>query len=284
MIKNYKIGNFTITVRAQGDFQDGDPFSLFLCDGQKTDFCVDVVFAKNISLKTNDLFYDSPERVGVFENNQPYFYYKSHDNDKEYYAYRTIKENNISIAIDEAYRDKLSARVIFSLLGIEELVAEKNGCILHSSFIDAGGKAVLFTGPCSIGKSTQARLWRDYADAIVINGDKTLIFEENGIYYASGLPYSGSSKDCLNRVLPLGAVVCLKQSLSNSARRLESTDAFYSFYKNCYPVPSREHTGKALDFALGLSQSIPVYEFSCLADESAVRCLERELCPVLQSL
>jgi hypothetical protein len=112
-----------------------------------------------------------------------------------------------------------------------------------------------------------------------------LIFKENGVYYASGLPYSGSSKDCLNRVLPLGAVICLQQSLCNTARRLETTDAFNKFYKNCYPVLcSRELAVKTLDFALELSQSVPVYEYSCLAEESAVRYLERELCPIFQSL
>jgi len=178
----------------------------------------------------------------------------------------------------------LRADVIFSLIGIEELVAESNGCVLHSSFIEKNGGAVLFTGPCSIGKSTQANLWRKYADAVVVNGDKTLIFEKDGVFYAAGMPFSGSSKDCLNRVLPLKAVISLGQADCNTAHRLAPTESFYKLYKNCYPVPySRDLTGRLIDFAQRLSQSVPVYEYACLADESAVRYLERELCPILQS-
>ena len=83
----------------------------------------------------------------------------------------------------------LRADVVFSLIGIEELVAESNGCVLHSSFVAKDDKAILSTGPCSIGKSTQAGLWKKYADALIINGDKTLIFEKDGELFASGILY-----------------------------------------------------------------------------------------------
>ena len=151
--------------------------------------------------------------------------------------------------------------------------------MLHSSFIEKDGEAILFTGPCSIGKSTQADLWKEYADATIVNGDKTLIFEKDGVVFASGMPFSGSSKDCLNRVVPLKSIICLQQSDCNTAKRLISAEAFYKLYKNCYPVPySQESTGKLIDFVEKLSQKVPVYEYACLADGSAVRCLERELC------
>ena len=113
MIRKYKIGNFTIAVRTQVDFQDAEPFSLFWYEGDETDYCVDVDFSTELTLKTTDLCYDSQERVGVFENNQLHFYYKSHDNDKEYFAYRTKINNKISIVIDDMYREKLSSRVVF---------------------------------------------------------------------------------------------------------------------------------------------------------------------------
>jgi hypothetical protein len=91
--------------------------------------------------------------------------------------------------------------------------------------------------------------------------------------------------DCLNRVLPLKAVISLQQAKNNTSQRLVSTEAFVKLFKNCYPVQhSRDLTGKLIDFVQKLSQSVPVYEYACLADESAVRYLERKLCPLLQSL
>lgn len=285
MIKKYKIGNFTAEVKSQADYENAEPYCLFPYNGDDADYKVTVEFSDDLPKKIEKPYYVSQDRVCDYENGVLRCCYKSRDDDEEYYACRIFDGKNISIVIEEKYRDMLREDVVFSLIGIEELVAESNGCILHSSFIEKDGNAILFTGPCSIGKSTQANLWKEYANAVVINGDKTMIFEKDGVFYASGMPFSGSSKDCLNKVVPIKAVVGLRQADSNSAERLVSTEAFCELYKNCYPVPySRDDTGRLLDFIQKLSQCVPVYEYACLADESAVRYLERKLCPVLQSL
>ena len=284
MIRKYKIGNFTLEIKSQVQFQDVEPFSLFLYDGDQTDYIVNVNFASEIQNKFKNLCYDSRDRACFYENNVFHCFYKSHDIPGEYYAHRFVDGKNITIVIDNKYHDMLWTRVIFALIGIEELVVENNGCVLHSSFIEKDGNAILFTGPCSIGKSTQANLWRKYADSVVVNGDKTLIFEKDGLFYASGMPYSGSSKDCLNKVIPLKSIICLQKADCNTIQKFTSTEAFHSVYKNCYPVPySRESTGVLFDFVQKMSQTVPVYEYACLADESAVRCLERELCSIIQN-
>lgn len=281
----YKIGNFTAEVKSRIPFHNTKPYSLFSYDGKHTDFSISLEFSSDLPSKIESPYYEAKDRVCVYENGALKCCYISHDNDDDYYACRTVSGKNINIVIDERYSHLLRPDVVFSLVGIEELVAESGGCILHSSFIEKDGCAILFTGPCDIGKSTQANLWRNHADAVVVNGDKTFIFEKDGVFYASGMPFSGSSKDCLNKVLPLKAIVRLHQADSNSARRNDTTEAFCKLYKNCYPVPySRELTGRLIDFIHEVSENVPVYDYACLADESAVRYLERELCPLLQSL
>lgn len=285
MIKKYKIGNFTAEITSQTDFQDINPYSLFLYNGEQLNYSISVEFSSELPQISEKPHYISQDRVCVYENNVLRCFYKSRDTEAEYYACRSVCGKNINILIDEKYIDMLWTRVIFSLIGIEDIVIENNGCVLHASFIESNGEAILFTGPCGIGKSTQANLWKKHADAVIVNGDKTLIFEKDGVFYASGLPFSGSSKDCLNKVLPLKAIISLQQAKSNTAQRLTSTDAFIKIFKNCYPVPhSQKLTGRLIDFAQRLSQSVPVYEYACLADESAVRHLERELCPIMQNL
>ncbi|MBO5859433.1 MAG: hypothetical protein J6R20_06615 [Clostridia bacterium] len=284
IVKKYKIGEVVLEIVSQSDFQNAEPYSLFLYDGEQCDYRVNLDFSSALPKKIENPFYVSQDRVYVVENGALHCFFKSRDNAEEYYARRISDGKHISIVIDEQYSDMLRADVMFSLVGIEEIVAENNGCVLHSSFIEKDGEAVLFSGPCNIGKSTQANLWRDFAHATVINGDKTFIFEKDGTFYASGMPFSGSSKDCLNRVVPLKAVICLEQADCNFAQRLGSMQSFYKLYKNCYPVPfSRDLTDKLIDFVQKLSQNVPVYEYACRADESAVRYLERELCP-MQSL
>ena len=278
MIRKYKIGNFTIEIRSQVDFQDVEPFSLFLCDEESVDYYINVEFAPEMPKEIENPCYVSQERVCGYENNKFYCFYKSRDVLGEYNACRVVDGKNIRIIIDEKYRDMLWTRVIFSFIGIEELVAENNGCVLHSSFVEKENSAILFTGPCSIGKSTQANLWKKYADAIIVNGDKTLIFEKDGEFFASGMPFSGSSKDCLNKIVPLKSIICLQQSKCNTIKQITHDKAFLKVYKNCYPVPySRECTNKLIDFIQKMSQSVVVYEYACLADKSAVRFLAKEL-------
>ena len=283
-IKKYKLGNFTISINSQAYFNDELPYSLFEFNGEQTDYNINVKFSSELPKEIKNPFYASRDRVYDYKDGVLRCFYKSSDTEDEYYAYRIVDGKNIIIVINEEYREMLREDVIFSLIGIEEIAAGENACILHSSFIEYNGGAVLFTGPCSIGKSTQANLWNKYANAIVINGDKTMIYKNNGLYCASGIPFSGSSKDCLNKVLPLKAIINLGQADFNSLNRVVSTDAFYKVYKNCYPIPfSRELTGMLFDLVQELSQCVPVYNFACLADESAVRCLESELCQIFQS-
>ena len=284
MIKKYKIGSFTVSVNSQAAFKDEPPYSLFSFKGEQTDYNVNIEFSSQLNEDIKNPCYVTRDRVYDYKNGCLRCFYKSRDNEDEYYAYRIVADKNITIVINEKYREMLRADVIFSLMGIEEIAVRENGCVLHSSFIEIDGSAVLFTGPCSIGKSTQAKLWKKYANAVIVNGDKTFIYEENGSHFASGLPFSGSSKDCLNKVLPIKAIIKLGQADFNSLSRALEAEAFYNVYKNCYPVPySMELSGALFDFVRELSQSVPVYNFACIADESAVRCLESELCQIFQS-
>lgn len=279
MIRKYKIGNFTLEVKSQVPFQDAVPYSLFLSDDEQTDYSIRVEFTSELPQNIENPQYVSQDRVCVYIDGVLYCYYKSRDTGDGYYGCRIKDGKNIIILIDEKYRDSLWTRVIFSLAGIEEIVAENKGCVLHSSFVEKDGSAILFAGPCSIGKSTQAQLWKKYADAEIINGDKTLIFEKDGTIFASGMPFSGSSKDCINRVVPIKAIICLQQAENNTSQLCTKDETFYKLYKNCYPVPySRECTDKLIDFIEKVSQNVSVYDYACLPDESAVRLLERELC------
>ena len=43
---------------------------------------------------------------------------------------------------------------------------------LHSSFVLYKDKALVFTAPSGIGKTTQAELWRDFQGALIVNGGR----------------------------------------------------------------------------------------------------------------
>lgn len=146
---------------------------------------------------------------------------------------------------------------------------------LHASLIDVNSKGIMFLGPSGIGKTTQAELWMEYRNAEIINGDMVFVKQERDCFLGCGSPWHGSSRYCLNKRVPLAALVILKQSPENSIRRLMGFEMvsevmnsvfFPSWYKE-----GHEAACKILDVLL---QTVPVYELFCRPDESAVRLTE----------
>ena len=141
--------------------------------------------------------------------------------------------------------------------------------LAHASVIEYNGEGVIFSGPSGIGKTTQAQLWEKYKQAQIINGDKVFIRHENDGFNAYGLPWKGSSEYCLNRKVPLKAVVILKQSEKNSVRKLgaESVECFMPHV--FFPHWDKNCLEKALDIFDTLIKNVPVYLLECRADSEA---------------
>ena len=87
--------------------------------------------------------------------------------------------------------------------------AIRHALILHSSYLDVNGQALLFSGPSGIGKSTQADLWVRHRGAAILNGDKSLLIREPDGWYAHGWPICGSSGICRNESRRIRAIVML---------------------------------------------------------------------------
>ncbi len=168
-------------------------------------------------------------------------------------------------------------RFMWSSLSLAQLVLIQNAFFIHSSYISVNGKAVLFSAPCGTGKSTQAALWEKYRDAEIINGDKAGILVENGVH-ACGVPFCGTSGICKNKTFPLGAIVLLSQSKTNTVTRLGGAEALQGIMKNIYldfTVPCERL--KCTDLLIELLSEVPVYHLGCTPDEEAVITLEKTL-------
>lgn len=171
----------------------------------------------------------------------------------------------------------MDGRYMWASISLAQLLLSKNAFFIHSSFIAINGKAVLFSAPCGTGKSTQADLWEKHRGAEVINGDKAGVLVENGVY-ACGVPFCGTSGICKNKTFPLGAIVMLSQSKTNSIKRISGVEALCAVMQNIYldlVAPNEQKT--VVDLLIELLKAVPVYSLSCTADENAVIALENEL-------
>ena len=186
------------------------------------------------------------------------------------------REGSINITLKRSVYGKVTASAILEALGTERLVGMAGGAILHSSFIDVGGEAILFTAPSGTGKSTQAELWRENRGAVVINGDKSVLRIVDSVPCASGLPYSGSSGICLNRTLPLKAIVYLEQAKENTVVRLRGFAAFRKVWEGiCVNTWDAGQVSRASELVQSIVTSVPVYLQKCTPDLRAVEELEK---------
>lgn len=192
-------------------------------------------------------------------------------------AVHNKKEHRIQVKRDEC-RDHIGVKTVLNSLGMEHLVLEQKGIILHASFIEHQGKAILFTAPSETGKSTQADLWVEHRNAEIINGDRAVIKLIDGKPYACGIPFAGSSNYCKNRTLPLAAIVYLGQAPETTIKKLRGIAGFKRIWEGCtVNTWNQEDVNSALDIVSEIISKVPVYHLECTPDESAVIALERKL-------
>lgn len=176
------------------------------------------------------------------------------------------------------YRQYVSAKAVLECISMEHLLARENGFIFHCSYIDRGGKAILFTAPSETGKSTQAELWKQYRGAEIINGDRAAVRLAGDTLLAEGIPFAGSSVYCNKKSLPLEAVVYLAQAKETTIRPLRGYEAFSRIWEGVsVNTWDKEDLSRVSDVVERIATQVPVYLLSCTPDESAVLALERML-------
>lgn len=148
--------------------------------------------------------------------------------------------------------------------------AEFDCLLLHGALVAHQGEGILFTGPSGIGKTTQAKLWQENGSEI-INGDKVLVRSIDGRFYGCGLPWKGSSPYCLNRSVPLKAVVALGQSGENRIRPLDGAEPMAYVVPHIFlPVWDEDCHLRALETVDRLLTRVPMHLLQCRPDTDAV--------------
>ena len=154
---------------------------------------------------------------------------------------------------------------------VDKLLLPVNRVILHASAVIHNGEAILFTAPSGTGKSTQASLWERHLGAEIINGDKVIISADGERPIAYGGPIAGTSRIFRDIWAPVRAIVCLHQGKTNHAELLDQRHAFMNLYSQVIKRADDPAFNQALLPLLGeIAEGVPMLEFSCLPDTSAV--------------
>ena len=170
------------------------------------------------------------------------------------------------------------SRNIVETMSIEQVLNSNNAFILHSSFIKYNNKAILFSAPSGTGKSTQADLWNKYENAEIINGDRAGIRKIGDEWTAYGLPFAGSSRIFKNKKVPISHIIILRQGKENKLKRLSPREAFIKIYsETTIHTWDKEFQNNIVNMITDLVQNIPVYQYECLPDKSAVEFLKQKI-------
>lgn len=182
------------------------------------------------------------------------------------------------IFAESSFKTLMDERYMWSTIGLAESLLFLDSLLMHASYIEVDGEAILFTAPCGTGKSTQAELWRKFAGATVINGDKAGISCIDGRFYACGVPFCGTSGICENKTLPLKAIVELSQSKQNTVTRLTGIIGLQAVLGNTYiDMQTPGVSVRCVELINRILSSVGVYHLDCTPDERAVKALKLAL-------
>lgn len=172
----------------------------------------------------------------------------------------------------------LPADSFFGLSGLQKALLMQGKPVLHSSYIEWKGRAILFTAPSETGKSTQARLWEESAGARIINGDRALLAKRGDIWYAFGFPNCGSSSICINKAVPLHTIVVLEQGMENYVEQMTPGEKNRCLTTGIciYPWDPID-LECAMDIAQKIITDVPVVRLVCRPDVEAVDVLRQYL-------
>lgn len=138
----------------------------------------------------------------------------------------------------------------------------KKGFMLHSSAVAYEGKAYLFSARSGTGKSTHTSFWRQCFGedkAVIINDDKPALREIDGVFYASGTPFSGKSDLNTDITVPIRAVCFIHRSEVNEIKRLTPDEALEPIFNQILRPKSPELLNLCFEVLDSFLKKVPVF-------------------------
>lgn len=246
--KSYSFGGTVFKINSPEEILETEYTEPFLCEGEaEPDFMINAAYSDEIC--------------------------------KSGYSSAELFDDKANVYFAEKYRGKISAKNALEKSEIFRMLARRGGVVLHSSYVlTKQGDAVLFSAPSGTGKSTQAKLWEEFAGAETINGDRALVAADGDKITANGILFCGTSGICKNKTAPLKAIVLLRQSDRNELHIASGKEAFMRLLPQCSYYPEEaESLRLTTEILAKVISAVAVYDFGCVPDKSAVDALNEVL-------
>lgn len=284
MSEKFKIGPLCVAVNTSTQFRWTDEVSVFRVDHfpeDATPFVYSLEFVDEFEPVWGTILHHSNQMMIMDVNGHENRVHFLPGTQEPFALAQRMDEYHSTILIDRRAQNALKwDRTLLGLLSMEHDCLKHHAILLHASYIVYNGQAILFTAPSGNGKSTQADLWAAHAGAEIINGDRALIFYQDGQWYAGGFPVCGSSPHCLNRTAPLKAIVYLDKAPANLLRRLSGFQPVNYIYSQSFVNRWNSDDCRAIsDMILALADGVPIFHYECTKEPDAVTHLRDAIFP-----
>ena len=145
--------------------------------------------------------------------------------------------------------------------------------LLHGSCVAVDGIGYLFTAKSGTGKSTHARLWREFLGerAVMVNDDKPLIRIDSTGATVFGTPWDGKHHLSNNISVPLHALCILERASENCIEPIAAKEAYPFLLQQTYRPADTDMLAKTLQLVDRLAASVGLYRLGCNMDLDAAR-------------
>ncbi|MDF2906411.1 MAG: hypothetical protein K0R34_1732 [Herbinix sp.] len=157
-------------------------------------------------------------------------------------------------------------------------ILNKNGVLFHGVVMEWKSMGVLVCACAGTGKTTHTKMWKEVENASILNGDRALCCYVDHQWYTYGAPWNGSSGECINRRVPLRAIVLLEQADNNQIARLTPLQGILGLIPVTFaPDWDEKQMNRAIDTIEQIGMQVPIYALYCKPNLEALEILKGEL-------
>lgn len=150
-------------------------------------------------------------------------------------------------------------------------VLDYDAMLIHSAAISVDNEAYLFTAVSGTGKTTHISLWKKkFGDRLhIVNGDKPIIRNIDGTFYACGTPYQGKENYGENMMVPIKAICILERGAENEIVKIPPAEAISTMLVQTLRTNDMHEMEKMLALTDKLLNTVPFYRLKCNMEPEA---------------
>jgi hypothetical protein len=166
-------------------------------------------------------------------------------------------------AREKTFRDgNLASLTLFPTdqILVAQVLAERQGCFLHSAGVSMDGKGLLFVGHSDAGKSTTSLMLKPHAE--ILCDDRIIVRKWPDGFRIHGTWSHGDVPDVSGESAPLTAILFLKQAPENRLEPIDDTSEVARKLLACLikPFVTADWWDKTLTLIESIAREVPCYD------------------------